>query len=219
MTTSTLQRYLRIYASALELLVAIPLSVPFIALGWLAIMAGRFAEASLLVSHIPFYVGEHVRYLYYRATLEHVGSRVTFKYGSFCQQRGASIGSRVVIGYYDALGLVSIGDDVSIGGFVNITSGRHQHGIDDPTRANQPAARTRRDDPRRLRCLDRRQLRDQRQHRQPLRDRVREHGRQGRPGSLNLRRQPGAVHPGPRLTVARVTVRGGSRAPAVWDPD
>ena len=130
MTTSTLQRYLRIYASALELLVAIPLSVPFIALGWLAIIA----ETSLLVSHIPFYVGEHVRYLYYRATLEHVGSRVTFKYGSFCQQRGASIGSRVVIGYYDAVGLVSIGDDVSIGGFVNITSGRHQHGIDDPTR-------------------------------------------------------------------------------------
>jgi acetyltransferase-like isoleucine patch superfamily enzyme len=65
----------------------------------------------------PFYLGEHVRYFYYRATLKRVGTRVTFKYGSFCQYRGASIG-----------------DDVSIGGFVNVTSGRHQHGIDDPTR-------------------------------------------------------------------------------------
>lgn len=116
------------------LVLAIPLAVPFIALGWLAILVDRFSEMSVVVSHIPFYLGEHVRYLYYRATLENVGRRVTFKYGSFCQYRGTSIGDRVVIGYYNALGLVSIGNDVSFGGFVNITSGRHQHGIDDPTK-------------------------------------------------------------------------------------
>lgn len=130
---SRLRRYLRICTYGLELVVAIPVSVPFIALGWLAILVERYSEMSIVVSHIPFYLGEHVRYLYYRATLRKVGARVTFKYGSFCQHRGASIGSRVVIGYYGALGLVSIGDDVSMGGFVNITSGRHQHGIEDPT--------------------------------------------------------------------------------------
>ncbi len=27
---------------------------------------------------------------------------------------------------------MEIGDDVALGGFVNVTSGRHQHGIDDP---------------------------------------------------------------------------------------
>jgi acetyltransferase-like isoleucine patch superfamily enzyme len=116
------------------LVLALPLSLPFIALGWLAILVDRFSEMSIVVSHVPFYLGEHIRYLYYRATLRRVGRRVTFKYGSFCQYRDASIGDRVVIGYYNAVGLVSMGDDVSIGGFVNFTSGRHQHAIDDPTR-------------------------------------------------------------------------------------
>jgi acetyltransferase-like isoleucine patch superfamily enzyme len=142
MTAFKLRRYLRMCTFALELVVAVPLSLPFIALGWLAILVDRFAETSLVISHIPFYLGEHVRYFYYRATLRKVGRRVTFKYGSFCQYRDASIGNRVVIGYYNALGMVSIGDDVSIGGFVNMTSGRHQHAIDDPTlRINQQPGR------------------------------------------------------------------------------
>lgn len=134
MTTARLRRYLRMWAYAVELLVAVPLSIPFIGLGWLAIVVDRFSEPSILVAHIPFYVGEQVRYIYYRATLRRVGKRVTFKYGSFCQYHDAWIGDRVVIGYYGALGKVWIGDDVSIGGFVNVTSGRHQHGIADPTR-------------------------------------------------------------------------------------
>jgi serine acetyltransferase len=125
---------MRIALYGLELLVAVPLSIPCIAMGWVAIFVERYAEASIVVAHIPFYVGEQVRYIYYRATLRRLGSRVTFKFGSFCQHRDSSIGDRVVIGYYNALGLVSIGNDVSMGGFVNITSGRHQHAIDDPTR-------------------------------------------------------------------------------------
>jgi virginiamycin A acetyltransferase len=125
---------------AVGLVLAVPLALPFIVLGWLAILVDRFSEMSVVVSHVPFYLGEHVRYLYYRTTLKSVGRRVTFKYGSFCQYRGTTIGDRVVVGYYDAVGLASIGNDVSIGGFVNITSGRHQHGIDDPTRPiNQQA--------------------------------------------------------------------------------
>ena len=113
MTATRLRRYLRMAFYALELVIAVPLAIPCILLGWLGILADRFAEPSILVAHIPFYVGEQVRYLYYLATLRRVGRRVTFKYGSFCQHRGATIGSRVVVGYYNALGLVAIGDDVS----------------------------------------------------------------------------------------------------------
>jgi acetyltransferase-like isoleucine patch superfamily enzyme len=133
-TAFRFRRYLRMVTYAIGLVLAIPLSLPFIAFGWLAILVDRYSEMSVVVAHIPFYLGEHIRYLYYRTTLKKLGRPVTFKFGSFCQYRGASIGDRVVIGYYDALGLVSIGHDVSIGGFVNMTSGRHQHAIDDPSR-------------------------------------------------------------------------------------
>ncbi len=142
MATRKFRRSLRIFVYAIELVVAVPLSVPFVILGWLAILVDRFAETSVVVAHIPFYVGEQVRYIYYRVTLKQLGNRVTFKYGSFCQYREVSIGNRVVIGYFNALGLVSIGDDVSFGGFVNVTSGRRQHGIDDPSlRINQQPGR------------------------------------------------------------------------------
>ncbi len=78
------QRLVRMAFSAVEFVIAVPLAVVFIALGWVAIAAGRYADTSIVVAHIPFYVGEHVRYLYYKATLRRVGCRVIFKYGSFC---------------------------------------------------------------------------------------------------------------------------------------
>jgi hypothetical protein len=53
MTSSTLRRYLRMYMYALELVFAIPLSLPFIALGWLARLVDRYAETSVLISHVP----------------------------------------------------------------------------------------------------------------------------------------------------------------------
>jgi virginiamycin A acetyltransferase len=93
---------------------------------------------SVIISLIPFYLGEHVRYFYYKCTLKKVGWRVSFRFGSFCQYRDISIGDRVIIGYYNALGKVEIGSDVLIGGFVNITSGRNTHSFSDPLkRINQ----------------------------------------------------------------------------------
>jgi acetyltransferase-like isoleucine patch superfamily enzyme len=134
LSSQQIKRLLKTLFYGLEFILAIPISIPFVLIGWIGIVTDRFADASIAVSQIPFFLGEHIRYIYYKCTLKKVGQRVAFRFGSFCQQRDAMIGSRVIIGYYSALGSVHIGDDVLIGGFVNITSGRKQHRFDDSAR-------------------------------------------------------------------------------------
>lgn len=124
-----------------ETVLAYPASIIFIMIGRVCILSNRYAEGSVFVSKVPFYFGEKVRYLYYKATLQQLGKDVTFKYGSFCHYRNISIGDRVLIGYYNALGLVNIGDDVLAGCFVIFTSGLNHHSFEDPATpiAKQPA--------------------------------------------------------------------------------
>lgn len=114
-------------------LLALPIAIPFIIGGKLAIYCGAYSEMSLLASKLPFLFGQKVRYFYYKATLRHLGKNVTFKYGSFCQYHTASIGDRVLIGYYNAIGEVDMGSDIVIGGFVNFISGTNQHSFEDET--------------------------------------------------------------------------------------
>ena len=95
-------------------------------------VVGNIAEPSLVVSRIPFFFGEKLRYYYYRRLLIAVGKGVTFKYGSFCQYRNTRIGNRVLIGYFDTIGEATIGDHVLIGGHVDILSGVTQHAFNDP---------------------------------------------------------------------------------------
>lgn len=94
---------------------------------------GVIADASIVASRIPFRLGEQTRYFFYRALLSSVGRHVTFRYGSCCQYRSACIGNNVLIGYFNTLGEVSIGDDVLTGGGVTFLSGLHQHSFDDPS--------------------------------------------------------------------------------------
>jgi len=105
-------------------------------------LVGTIAEPSLIVSRIPFFFGEKLRYFYYKKLLISVGYGVTFKYGSFCQYRKTKIGNRVLIGYFDTIGEVDIGNDVLIGSNVNILSGVQQHAFDDPDKLiwDTPAA-------------------------------------------------------------------------------
>jgi len=109
-------------------------SIPWIIFGLLASGFDRYYEVSQTISRVPFIFGEQLRYFFYKATLKKVGSKVVFKYGSYCQYRNTTIGNRVLIGAYCCLGEINIGDDVLIGGFVNFLSGTGQHGFDDPTR-------------------------------------------------------------------------------------
>jgi acetyltransferase-like isoleucine patch superfamily enzyme len=115
--------------------IAAVMALFFIVLGYLSDrVKGDISQPSLVISRIPFFVGERARWLYYRALLEAVGRDVTFKYGSFCQYRKARLGNRVLIGYFNTLGEVSIGNDVLVGGNVNFLSGLAQHGFHDPDR-------------------------------------------------------------------------------------
>ena len=128
----TLVRLLEILLKVVAVTLALATCWPFILLGFFADILGRYAEVSLLISKIPFFVGEYIRLYYYKCTLEGVGRSVVFKYGSFCQYRKAYIGNRVLIGYYSVLGEITTGDDILIGGFVNFLSGTKQHSFSDP---------------------------------------------------------------------------------------
>jgi virginiamycin A acetyltransferase len=114
------------------MIVAMPLSLPFILIGWVAIGLDRFSEVSVFLSRVPFYIGEYLRLYYYKCTLVRCGNRVVFKFGSTCQYRKTAIGNNVLIGYFDLLGEVDIGDDVLIGSYVNFTSGLRQHSFENP---------------------------------------------------------------------------------------
>lgn len=95
-------------------------------------MRGEITQPSILVSRIPFTLGERTRWWYYRAVLDAVGEDVTIKYGAVFQYRRARIGQRVLIGYFNTLGEVEIGDDVLLGGNITVLSGLAQHAYHDP---------------------------------------------------------------------------------------
>lgn len=132
-----IKRYYVLFVS----LCALPIAVVLIIWGKLAIYLGAYSEVSMVTSKIPFMLGEKVRFFYYKATLKHLGNGVIFRFGSFCQYPTASIGNRVLIGYYNAIGEVTMGDDIVIGGFVNFISGTNQHSFEDPDKliSNQHA--------------------------------------------------------------------------------
>jgi len=98
-------------------------------------MNGEIAQSSILVSRIPFYFGERVRLLYYRRLLQAVGADVTIKYGSFFQYRRARVGRRVLVGHFNTMGEVDIGNDVLLGGNITVLSGLSQHSFEDPDKS------------------------------------------------------------------------------------
>ena len=121
---------------------ALPFAVILIVIGKLSIFCNAYSEVSLIASRVPFLFGQRLRFFYYKATLKHLGRDVVFKYGSFCQYPTASIGNRVLIGYFNALGEVEMGDDIVIGGYVNFISGTTQHSFEneEQTISTQKAA-------------------------------------------------------------------------------
>ena len=134
MKNVTLLRLVTYCLEILEILLAIPIAIFFIIFGHLAKIFDAYAEVSIIVSKIPFFLGQMVRFFYYKGTLKRIGKNVIFKYGSFCQYSNVQIGNRVLIGYYNTLGEVNMGDDIVIGGYVNFISGRTQHSFEDQSK-------------------------------------------------------------------------------------
>lgn len=111
---------------------ALPIGVIFSLLGIIFSIFDRYSEVSMLISRVPFYIGEISRLVFYKLTLKKVGNKVQFKYGSCVLYRNTEIGENVLIGYNTLIGESEIGNDVLIGSCVNITSGLHQHMFDNP---------------------------------------------------------------------------------------
>lgn len=141
-----MKRILYIATRLIGLFFAIILSPLFIVLGWYFSYINRFSDITLILAYIPGNTGELLRLIFYKILLKGgVGNKTQFKFGSYCQYRDISIGSNCSIGTFNAIGLVSIGDDVLTGGNVNFISGVNQHGINNPNEKfrNQPGSRVR----------------------------------------------------------------------------
>ena len=113
-------------------ILALPIALIFIIFGWLSILFNAYKDVSLLISKVPFMFGQKVRYFYYKATLKSIGKSVVFNYGTYCQYRNVIIGNRVFFGYFNTIGEVNMGDDIVIGGHVNLIGGTNQHSFENP---------------------------------------------------------------------------------------
>lgn len=109
---------------------AIILSPIYLTGGLVASYAGRFADFSLVLGYLPFYFGEYSRLIYYSIFLKKVGKKTVFKFGSYVQYQDTFIGANCLIGFFNSVGQVHMGDNVICGGYINFTSGLRQHSYD-----------------------------------------------------------------------------------------
>ena len=124
---------------------AYPVALLAAGLALLVDRRGRYIDVAICLAYVPFRWGECLRLHFYRLTLEGVGRGCVFKLGSFCNYRQARLGSNVLIGFFTALGEITVGSNVVTGGGVQFLSGNHQHAYDDPARpiCEQPGYRER----------------------------------------------------------------------------
>ena len=115
-------------------IIAYPISFILSILGIFLSSFGRYSELSKAISFIPFYVGEFIRYFYYKFTIKSVGENVKFKFGTAILYRKTEIGNDVLLGYHCQIGEAKIGNDVIMGSHINILSGLNQHSFDDPNK-------------------------------------------------------------------------------------
>jgi acetyltransferase-like isoleucine patch superfamily enzyme len=88
----------------------------------------------MMLSLLPGKVGNYFRIAFYRHTLQRCSFNACLSFGVLIAHRTAEIGDHVVIGAYSIIGTVTIDDHVLIASRVSITSGRHQHNVDDLTK-------------------------------------------------------------------------------------
>lgn len=87
-----------------------------------------YRQFSELISIVPTYIGDCLRYSFYRHTLNNCGFKVRISMGTILSKRDISIGNNVYIGPYCSIGLVDIGDDVMVSNNCILLSGSKQHG-------------------------------------------------------------------------------------------
>jgi acetyltransferase-like isoleucine patch superfamily enzyme len=86
---------------------------------------------SELISLVPFRIGEHIRYYFYKNSLASCGEDVVIGFGSIFSYPNITIGHHVHIGVYNTFGQVDIGDFTQTAQYCNLLSGAHHHEFND----------------------------------------------------------------------------------------
>jgi len=90
-----------------------------------------YVYVSELISLVPFRIGEHIRYYFYKNSLASCGDDVVINFGTIMSYPDTTIGNHVWIGTYNTFGQVDIGDFTLTAQGCHFLSGSHHHGIDD----------------------------------------------------------------------------------------
>lgn len=126
------KKIIRGAAYYLNCLFALIISPIYIILGFVCSFLDNFAGISIVMAYLPFTFGECCRYIFYKIFLKCVGTKTKFKFGSFIQYRETEIGNNCLIGHFNSIGLIKMGNDVMCGGYVDFTSGLKQHSFTNP---------------------------------------------------------------------------------------
>jgi acetyltransferase-like isoleucine patch superfamily enzyme len=86
------------------------------------------------LSLIPGLTGQYLRRAFLSVAIAHCAPTAVVSFGTIFSKAGARLDENVYVGPGGFLGLVHLERDVLVGSGVHITSGRHTHGTEDPSR-------------------------------------------------------------------------------------
>ena len=82
---------------------------------------------------LPGLSGQYLRRAFLTRVLAHCHSSACIEFGTIFSRTGAQIGRNAYIGPYCTIGLADIGDDALLAPGVQVPSGAHAHGTEDPS--------------------------------------------------------------------------------------
>jgi virginiamycin A acetyltransferase len=126
---------LRGLVQAIAVGVGILLTSPLAALARLDMaLLGRdewFKSCAQLLSLFPGRIGSYLRVAFYFMTLDRCGIRWTMQIFSKFTHPQVEVGAGTYIGMHSTLGRVKLGEKVLVADYVQVLSGKHQHGTPD----------------------------------------------------------------------------------------
>jgi acetyltransferase-like isoleucine patch superfamily enzyme len=117
-------------ARKLVMLVATLLVLPAVLVVKVAGSNRSFVFFGQLLALVPGLTGSFLRLAYYSRTLERCAGRGEIGFGSYYSHRASSFGYGCYIGAYCIIGMVEMGDHVTIGSQVSLLSGKKQHNFE-----------------------------------------------------------------------------------------
>jgi virginiamycin A acetyltransferase len=90
-------------------------------------------SSSQFLSLLPGLTGQYLRRAFLARVLARCHSSACIEFGTIFSRTGASIGPNAYIGPYCIIGLAEISQNVLLAPGVQVPSGQHTHGIEDPS--------------------------------------------------------------------------------------